>query len=61
VKLVIWDFDGALALAAVGWTHAILSNHVPELRQLVGALGLEAVLEELQPDEAWMVGDLVPA
>src|SRR4029079_13965159 len=28
-----------------GWTHAILSNHVPELRQIVGALGLDDVVE----------------
>jgi putative hydrolase of the HAD superfamily len=28
-------------LSAAGWTHAILSNHVPELRQIVAGLGLE--------------------
>ena len=28
-------------LSADGWTHAILSNHVPELRQLVSGLGLD--------------------
>jgi putative hydrolase of the HAD superfamily len=28
-------------LSRAGWTHAILSNHVPELRLLVGELGLE--------------------
>jgi putative hydrolase of the HAD superfamily len=67
-----------------GWTHAILSNHVPELGRIVAALGLdrhvvsiscsadsgyekphprafEAVLEELRPEEAWMVGDNVVA
>jgi putative hydrolase of the HAD superfamily len=27
-----------------GWTHAILSNHVPELRQIVEALGLGEVV-----------------
>jgi putative hydrolase of the HAD superfamily len=28
-------------LSQAGWTHAILSNHVPELRQLVTGLGLD--------------------
>jgi putative hydrolase of the HAD superfamily len=28
-------------LSRAGWTHAILSNHVPELRLLVAKLGLE--------------------
>jgi putative hydrolase of the HAD superfamily len=28
-------------LSEAGWTHAILSNHVPELRQIVAGLGLE--------------------
>jgi putative hydrolase of the HAD superfamily len=28
-------------LGGAGWTHAILSNHVPELRQIVRGLGLE--------------------
>lgn len=28
-------------LSRAGWTHAILSNHVPELRQLVTGLGLD--------------------
>jgi putative hydrolase of the HAD superfamily len=28
-------------LAQAGWTHAILSNHVPELRQIVAGLGLD--------------------
>jgi putative hydrolase of the HAD superfamily len=31
-------------LSRAGWTHAILSNHVPELRQLVAGLGLEEVV-----------------
>jgi putative hydrolase of the HAD superfamily len=71
-------------LSADGWTHAILSNHVPELGRIVTALGLdrmvatiscsaetgyekphprafEAVLEELRPEEAWMIGDNVVA
>lgn len=71
-------------LSEEGWTHAILSNHVPELRRIVTGLGLddlvatlscsaetgyekphprafEAVLEELGPDEAWMIGDNVVA
>lgn len=71
-------------LSAQGWTHAILSNHVPELGRIVAGLGLDgliarlscsaetgyekphprafqALLEELDPDEAWMVGDNVVA
>jgi putative hydrolase of the HAD superfamily len=28
-------------LSQAGWAHAILSNHVPELRQIVSALGLD--------------------
>ena len=32
-------------LAEAGWTHAILSNHVPELRQIVAALALEDVVD----------------
>jgi putative hydrolase of the HAD superfamily len=28
------------ALAAEGWTHVVLSNHVPELEKLIDALGL---------------------
>jgi len=31
-------------LSQAGWTHAILSNHVPELREIVAALGLHAVV-----------------
>lgn len=31
-------------LARAGWTHAILSNHVPELRQIVAGLGLDEVV-----------------
>lgn len=31
-------------LAEDGWTHAILSNHVPELRQIVAGLGLADVI-----------------
>jgi putative hydrolase of the HAD superfamily len=31
-------------LAQAGWTHAILSNHVPELRQIVAGLGLDEVV-----------------
>ncbi|HZS31684.1 MAG TPA: HAD family hydrolase [Gaiellaceae bacterium] len=71
-------------LGAAGWTHAILSNHVPELRRIVAGLGLDrlvatlscsaetgfekphpqafaAVLDELGPEEAWMIGDNVVA
>ena len=41
-----WElFDDTLPtlvrLSQAGWTHAILSNHVPELRQIVSGLGLE--------------------
>jgi HAD superfamily hydrolase (TIGR01549 family) len=42
-------FDDTLpvlgALRAHGWRHVILSNHVPELRQLVSALGLAPLVE----------------
>jgi putative hydrolase of the HAD superfamily len=31
-------------LSQAGWMHAILSNHVPELRQLVAGLGLDDVV-----------------
>jgi putative hydrolase of the HAD superfamily len=31
-------------LSRAGWTHAILSNHVPELRQIVAGLGLDEVV-----------------
>jgi putative hydrolase of the HAD superfamily len=31
-------------LAEKGWAHAILSNHVPELRAIVAALGLDSFL-----------------
>jgi putative hydrolase of the HAD superfamily len=71
-------------LSAAGWTHAILSNHVPELGAIVAGLGLDrhiatlscsadsgyekphpsayaSVLEELVPDEAWMIGDNILA
>jgi putative hydrolase of the HAD superfamily len=34
-------------LTQAGWTHAILSNHVPELRQIVSALGLDEHIEFL--------------
>ncbi|HKD95671.1 MAG TPA: HAD-IA family hydrolase, partial [Gaiellaceae bacterium] len=47
-----WElFDDTLPaldrLAEAGWTHAILSNHVPELRQIVAALGLDEVVSFL--------------
>ncbi|HEY3462539.1 MAG TPA: HAD family hydrolase [Gaiellaceae bacterium] len=31
-------------LSRAGWTHAILSNHVPELREIVAGLGLDEVV-----------------
>jgi putative hydrolase of the HAD superfamily len=34
-------------LSAAGWTQAILSNHVPELRQIVAGLGLDGVIAEV--------------
>jgi putative hydrolase of the HAD superfamily len=45
-----WElFDDTLPaldrLSRAGWTHAILSNHVPELRQIVTALGLDDMVE----------------
>jgi putative hydrolase of the HAD superfamily len=44
-----WElFDDTLPalerLSEAGWTHAILSNHVPELREIVAGLGLEDVV-----------------
>jgi putative hydrolase of the HAD superfamily len=39
------DTVPALArLSEAGWVHAILSNHVPELRQIIGGLGLDEVV-----------------
>jgi putative hydrolase of the HAD superfamily len=35
------------ALSDRGWTHAILSNHVPELRSIVAHLGLDAHMEHV--------------
>ncbi len=32
-------------LSRAGWTHAILSNHVPELRRIVAGLGLDRLVE----------------
>jgi putative hydrolase of the HAD superfamily len=32
-------------LRAAGWRHAILSNHVPELPGLIGALGLSGLVD----------------
>lgn len=45
-----WElFDDALValdrLRAAGWRQAVLSNHVPELRSIVGALGLMPLLD----------------
>jgi putative hydrolase of the HAD superfamily len=34
-------------LSQAGWTHAILSNHVPELGQIVTGLGLRDVVEHV--------------
>lgn len=34
-------------LSQAGWAHAILSNHVPELRQIVAGLGLDDVIAEV--------------
>jgi putative hydrolase of the HAD superfamily len=47
-----WElFDDTLpalkALSAAGWTHAILSNHVPELREIVAGLGLDELVAEI--------------
>lgn len=35
------------ALSAVGWKHVILSNHVPELRGIVQALGIASYFEAI--------------
>jgi putative hydrolase of the HAD superfamily len=45
-----WElFDDTLPtlgrLSEAGWKHAILSNHVPELRQIVAGLGLDEVVD----------------
>jgi putative hydrolase of the HAD superfamily len=34
-------------LTSRGWRHVILSNHIPELQQLVGGLGLDAVIDHV--------------
>ncbi|MBN1400381.1 MAG: HAD family hydrolase [Anaerolineae bacterium] len=34
-------------LSAQGWTHVVLSNHVPELRAIVAHLGLDAHIAQL--------------
>jgi FMN phosphatase YigB (HAD superfamily) len=34
-------------LTQAGWTHAILSNHVPELRQIVAGLRLDQVVAQI--------------
>lgn len=37
------DTRPALArLSAAGWSHVLLTNHVPELREIIGRLGLES-------------------
>ncbi len=42
------DSRGALETArAAGWRNAILSNHVPELAALAGALGIAGLVEEV--------------
>jgi putative hydrolase of the HAD superfamily len=40
-------------LSEVGWTHAIVSNHVPELAELVAALGIAPHFERIFCS-AWM-------
>ena len=35
------------ALSEAGWRHVLLSNHVPELRGIIGRLGLESLLERI--------------
>ena len=44
-------FDDTLpclnALRATGWRHVILSNHVPELPDIVGALGLAPLIDRV--------------
>jgi putative hydrolase of the HAD superfamily len=34
-------------LRTAGWTHRILSNHVPELRQIVAGVGLAGLIDEV--------------
>lgn len=46
--MVFDDTRPALELtAAAGWRNVILSNHVPELPQLVAALGLDDLIERV--------------
>jgi putative hydrolase of the HAD superfamily len=44
-------FDDVLpclaTLTAGGWRHVVLSNHVPELPQIIGALGLAPHIERI--------------
>jgi len=39
--------SGLKTLAAAGWRHVILSNHVPELSQIVEALGIGSYFEAI--------------
>jgi putative hydrolase of the HAD superfamily len=42
------DVSPCLAeLTAAGWRHVVLSNHVPELPQIIGALGLSPHIEQI--------------
>jgi putative hydrolase of the HAD superfamily len=34
-------------LASIGWRHVVVSNHVPELEQIVGGLGLDAFVDRV--------------
>lgn len=45
------------ALGSQGWKHAILSNHVPELRKILDAVGYE----KPHPQTLWMIGDNIEA
>jgi len=54
-------------LSQTGWTHAILSNHVPELRQIVSGLGLGDVVAAVscsaetgyEKPHAWAFGSVL--
>jgi FMN phosphatase YigB (HAD superfamily) len=58
VRFLIWDFDGTLgyrvgragpprSTPCCGWTHLVLSNHVPELPGILHNLGLDGHLHQI--------------
>ena len=49
MRYLIWGdtVSGLKTLAAAGWRHVILSNHVPELSRIVEALGIGSYFEAI--------------